>query len=808
MRALRVLGMTLLLAPGPARAAATVAPADSMPVPRAHGLSFAFDAVEKSLVHPVARALDPALAVRQLAGRRREASNVDESDRVRLPSTWWQPRVGYKAVTPEDVRNGPGSGTGPAPGPWTVTQAKTAGASKGFQIQDSRGDRYIVKFDPPAFPELASGADVVASKLYWAAGYNVPDNAIAFFRRESLVVSPQATVTIGGKKVKLTGEFLDRILVDVPPPVDGRYRVVASRLLAGRPLGEWRFDGRLADDVEDRIPHQSRREVRGLWVISAWLNNTDCSARNTLDMYVADGGRAFVRHYLIDFNGCLGSGSIAPQTPRDGHEYFFDYGAIARKLVTLGLPRQRWESGVDPGLSSVGCIESAVFDPAHWKPYIPNPAFDERTARDIAWGARIVARFTDEQIRAAVECGRYSDPRATAYLVQVLAGRRDAIARQWLGTAARLSSDGGAGIPRVGLLLLALGARPAAAAPSGRLAGLWQGTLAVGGHDPPAALLCLPRGEADVAGTPPPVVIAPAPDAVYRAHALPPSPRSSAHSALEHGTLFLVGGGSGQRDLADRFVHLAGGASARILDLPDAAMALTGTTDPPDPTALAATFGTRIVVLHATSRAQADSESFTLPFQRVRGVWIDGGEAAALVGRYMGTRTEKALVEFLDRGGVIGGTSAGAKIWGSHVMVFRPGAASRPYAGMSADSLQPGDPHEPVFGVLRNVVIVPHFAEFKLADAVRRMVGTHPGILAVGIDEATAFEVHRDVGIVRGRGHVTVFDGNRPDEAPLVLSDGEHYDLSERRVPGGSPPGQGRPRKSSTTRTNFSGSSK
>ena len=47
-------------------------------------------------------------------------------------------------------------------------------------------------------------------------------------------------------------------------------------------------------------------------------------------------------------------------------------------------------------------------------------------------GARIVAAFTDDHIRAAVARGRYSDPRAAEYLTRVLIERRDQIVRRWL----------------------------------------------------------------------------------------------------------------------------------------------------------------------------------------------------------------------------------------------------------------------------------------------------------------------------------------------------------------------------------------
>jgi hypothetical protein len=117
---------------------------------------------------------------------------------------------------------------------------------------------------------------------------------------------------------------------------------------------------------------------------------------------------------------------------RSGHEYWADFRTIGKSLVTLALPPFKWESSIDPQLPGVGFIESETFDPGDWRPYLPNPAFDERTERDIKWGARIVAAFTNEHIRAAVEQGRYSDPRATEYLVRILEERRDKIVRRWL----------------------------------------------------------------------------------------------------------------------------------------------------------------------------------------------------------------------------------------------------------------------------------------------------------------------------------------------------------------------------------------
>lgn len=414
---------------------------DSMPLPPKAPISYSYDAFEQSISRPISRMFDPSLLVRKVSGIRREAANVDTLDRVLLPSTWWQPRLGYKPVSTEAMRAGPG----PASGRWTVVAAKSKGVSKGFTAKDATGARFAIKFDARDFPELSSGAEVVASRLYWAAGYNVPENSVVHFRREDLDIDPKATHKHGGKKVPMTAAFLDELLRDVPRQADGSYRVVASRFLDGKPLGEWRYDGRRKGDAEDLIPHQLRREIRGLWAINAWINHTDCSARNTLDMYVTDGGRSFVRHHLIDFSGCLGSASIAAQPMRSGHEYWVDFRTIGTSLVTLALPPFKWERSVDPKLTGVGCIDSETFDPSDWRPYMSNPAFDDKTKRDIRWGARIVAAFTDEHIRAAVEQGRYSDPRATEYLVSVLKARRDKIVQRWLTADEAVAARGSNG---------------------------------------------------------------------------------------------------------------------------------------------------------------------------------------------------------------------------------------------------------------------------------------------------------------------------------------------------------------------------
>ena len=293
--------------------------------------------------------------------------------------------------------------------------------------------RWAIKLDPPNYPEMASGADVISSKLFWAAGYNVPTNVIVTFRREDLSIKEGLTYVDMIKGVRpVTDAYMDELLSKVARNPDGTWRAVASRFLKGKPLGEINFEGRRRDDSEDLVPHELRREWRGLWTVAAWLHHDDLSARNTLDMWVTEEGRSFVRHHLLDFSGTLGAASVTKHSPRAGHEYLLDYGALFKNLLTLGLVRGKWERAVDPELPSVGFIDAATFDPEGWRTFLPNPAFDAKTERDIRWGARIVAGFDEGLIRAAVQQGKFSDRRAEDYLVRILLERRDKLVRRWL----------------------------------------------------------------------------------------------------------------------------------------------------------------------------------------------------------------------------------------------------------------------------------------------------------------------------------------------------------------------------------------
>jgi hypothetical protein len=295
-----------------------------------------------------------------------------------------------------------------------------------------------LKFDPPGYLEMSTAADVIASKFLYAAGYNVPENFIVTFDEHILVPKADLACTgsLGGK-LSSDPRGISHFLEKLPRTENGQLRAMASKFIEGKIKGPFSYSGVRQDDPNDRIPHEHRRELRGLRMIQAFLNNPDVKQLNTLDTYVEQDGQKFLKHYLIDFGDSLGSSSIEPKKPGTTDHYLFDPAEIMKTAVTLGLNRRRSDSN-QIQYPSIGYIEGATFEPMRWRSNSPNPAFENMTKRDGYWAAKIVASFTNEQIEAAVRAGQYSDPDAERTLVQILEQRRDRVADYWFRRVAPL----------------------------------------------------------------------------------------------------------------------------------------------------------------------------------------------------------------------------------------------------------------------------------------------------------------------------------------------------------------------------------
>ncbi|MCC7123951.1 MAG: hypothetical protein IT178_03825 [Acidobacteria bacterium] len=377
----------------------------------------------------------------------RRAVNINTIDEV-PDSSWFTNRAVARTLTSDDVRRGPDVTNGPAPGTWTVIAGKSDGITPGFTIRDTAGIVWFIKFDPQTNPEMATGAEMVSTKLFWALGYHVPENHLTTLDPANLTVGETATLRDNlGRRRRLTDDDVRQLLTRGAKREDGTFRVIASKALDGKPVGPFRYYGTRPDDPNDIHPHEHRRELRGLRAFSAWLNHDDSRSINTLDTVVTVNGRPIVRHHLIDFGSTLGSGSLYAQKRRAGNEYIWEGRPTVVTALTLGLYVRPWIRVPYPEITSLGNIESTFFQPEAWRPEYPNQAFRHARADDLFWAARRVMAISDDAIAAAVASAEFSEPNATAYLTDVIRVRRDKIGLEWLNGVLpavdfALSSDG------------------------------------------------------------------------------------------------------------------------------------------------------------------------------------------------------------------------------------------------------------------------------------------------------------------------------------------------------------------------------
>jgi hypothetical protein len=407
-------------------------------VPEEYYSPFAWDGANYMVFHPIARffAVDPAAA----------AVNVNALDEV-PDSSWFVGRLGVRSMTAAEVEQGPCSDKVLDPsmpdGSWTIDKGKDNGANPGFRVNIKGLGKFMLKTDPEAEPDRATGATAISARIYHAVGYYSACDTVVYFRPSLLKLKPGLTVT---NNQGVTSPFdqarLNAILRGASHR-NGLVRMVASSWLDGKPLGPYRYEGTRDDDPNDVIPHEDRRELRGARLVAAWLNHFDTREQNTMDVFLPldpqrKDGPGHVRHYIIDMGDSFGSRwSMDEISRRLGHSYIFDGGHVAGDFLTLGALQRPWERA-QFSTQIFGYFSSRDFEPEAWRGEYPNPAFMRMVEQDGAWMARILARFDDELVAAAVRTGKY-DPGSEAYLTQTLIERRDLILRRYLSKVSPLT---------------------------------------------------------------------------------------------------------------------------------------------------------------------------------------------------------------------------------------------------------------------------------------------------------------------------------------------------------------------------------
>jgi cyanophycinase len=196
----------------------------------------------------------------------------------------------------------------------------------------------------------------------------------------------------------------------------------------------------------------------------------------------------------------------------------------------------------------------------------------------------------------------------------------------------------------------------------------------------------------------------------------------------------LVGGGNTPEEARAKFIALAGGEKAHIILIPSA-------SSRPDcaARAMSAWRGEKIASLdyiHVKSKDEANDPKVYRKLRNATGVWFGGGDQLRLCRAYSGTAVDREIKKLLKRGGVLGGTSAGASCV-SAVMVW----GNTSYDG---------------FGVLPQYVIDQHFDTMERLDRLTVIIRGHPDLIGLGIDESTALVIEGDKMSVFGNGGVSI----------------------------------------------------
>ena len=250
----------------------------------------------------------------------------------------------------------------------------------------------------------------------------------------------------------------------------------------------------------------------------------------------------------------------------------------------------------------------------------------------------------------------------------------------------------------------------------------------------------------------------------------------------ENGSLVIAGGALRDTSVINRFISLAGGNDALIVFIPTASG--SERFDTTRTVSLLTNAGaTNVRLLHTYDREIADSEDFVSILRQAGGVFFGGGRQWRLVDAYGGTKTELELREVLNRGGVIGGSSAGATIQGSFLV----------RGDTRANTIMIGD-HTEGFGYLTNSAIDQHLLVRNRHHDLVGVIEQNPGLLGIGIDENTAVLIQGNRMEVLGQSFVAIYDKNLWNNNPgdslyipnggkfFLLRRGDVYDVKERSV--------------------------
>ena len=245
---------------------------------------------------------------------------------------------------------------------------------------------------------------------------------------------------------------------------------------------------------------------------------------------------------------------------------------------------------------------------------------------------------------------------------------------------------------------------------------------------------------------------------------------------VENGTLMIVGGGGMPRGLMDKMVELAGGKEARMVYVP-----CSESDEVTGPQRMVETWKKMGVAsatfIHTKDRNKANSDDeFLEPLKNATGIWFGGGRQWNFSDSYYGTKAHRLMKDVLTRGGVIGGSSAGASIQARYMCRANPVA--------NFDIMANG--YERGLGFIGGIAIDQHFTERGRQKDMTQLVQRYPQLLGVGLDEGTAITVQKSIATVSGKGKVHFYNRREPvitgEDDFTALTKGQVYDLALRKI--------------------------
>ncbi|HMF74382.1 MAG TPA: cyanophycinase [Bryobacteraceae bacterium] len=240
-----------------------------------------------------------------------------------------------------------------------------------------------------------------------------------------------------------------------------------------------------------------------------------------------------------------------------------------------------------------------------------------------------------------------------------------------------------------------------------------------------------------------------------------------------HGALVIVGGGKVGPEITRRFIDLAGGLDAPMVFIPTAE---DGTPKiKAEDTFLYKAGVKHVIILHTRDPKIANTQEFVAPLLTAHAVWFEGGRQWRLVDSYLNTRVQKELNKLLERGGVIGGSSAGATIQGSYLV----------RGAHEGNTMMMAPGYEKGLGFLRDAAVDQHVITRHRESDLDQVIAKYPKLLGIGIDESTAIVVQGNKFDVIGKSKVFIHTAKYKPVADgkkyFVLSSGDHFDLKRRK---------------------------